>query len=201
MKNDNVTFYEYQRLKRWFLLLILTPINLIFIIGCVSQIGFGKFWGNNPMSDTVLIIVTVLMLLFTINMFFIRMETVVDCEGIHIRVWLCPFYVKSNSFLWENKSESFIKTSIRDYRNYVARVNLVSIKFIRIGPIQHGIFEIFESVLGGTKYIISGNTGLQLILTTGKKILIGTNNPDELSEALHKLGNSQGESNGERKGK
>ena len=187
MKNEHIEFYEYQRLKIWLLLLTLVPIDLLFIFGCISQLGYGNLWGNNPMSDTVFIIITVLMLLFTINMFFIRMKTVVDREGVHIRMWLCPFYIKSNSFLWEDISKSYIITPIQNYRDYVVRMKLVSLKFIRISPIQQGVFV---SSLEGRKYIISGDTGLQLILVNGKKVLIGTNKPDELSETLKKLGKS-----------
>ena len=40
----------------------------------------------------------------------------------------------------------------------------------------------------GTAYNVSGNKGLQLEFTDKKKLLIGTNKPDELSETLNKIG-------------
>jgi hypothetical protein len=40
----------------------------------------------------------------------------------------------------------------------------------------------------GTAYNVSGNKGLQLEFHTNKKLLIGTKKPDELTEALNKMG-------------
>jgi hypothetical protein len=42
--------------------------------------------------------------------------------------------------------------------------------------------------VSGKAYNISGNKGLQLELTNNKKLLIGTQKPEELSEALNKIG-------------
>ena len=41
---------------------------------------------------------------------------------------------------------------------------------------------------GGTAVNISGNMGLQLDLSNGKKLLIGTQGPDELRSVLQRMG-------------
>jgi len=167
MKKKDAVFDETQRLKRWFLLLLLIPVNLIFIAGCVVQIGLSKPWGDNPMSDVGLIITTILFLLFTANMLFISMQTFVDKEGVSVSVWLFPFYRQTKSFLWDDISEVYITKyrPISDYGGWG----------IRLG-------------FNGTAYNMSGNIALVLLFKNGKKILIGTNNPDELSEVLYQLG-------------
>ncbi|MEO0075774.1 MAG: hypothetical protein ABIK31_06695 [candidate division WOR-3 bacterium] len=40
----------------------------------------------------------------------------------------------------------------------------------------------------GTAFSVSGNKGLQLEFTDNKKLLIGTNKLDELTETLKKIG-------------
>ena len=191
MKKEDIIFYERQYFSRWFLLLTLIPINLIFVVGCIVQIGFGKPWGNNPASDTGLIIVMVSMLLFTIFMLSINMKTIVDCDGIHIRIWLFPFYFHSKSFFWEDISEAYIRKykPIREYGGWGIRVGLnnTGFSFIRIKSINLGNrLNLRKS----SAYNMSGNIGLQLVLANGKKVLIGTNNQNELSETLQKLGKS-----------
>ena len=200
MKNDKTTFYEFQRLKRWLLALILAPINLIFIIGCVAQTGFGKSWGSNPMSDTGLIIITILTLLFTINMFFICMKTTIDRDGVHIHMWICPFYGVSKSFLWKDISESYIRkySPIREYGGWGIRSGGVGNFGLRLKLVRMKGFNIGHDNIA---YNMSGNIGLQLVLTNGKKVLIGTNISNELTEALQKIGKSRDELYGERKGK
>jgi len=183
MKAKDIVFEEFQRLKRKYVLLLLAPIDLLFITGCIIQIGFGKPMGNNPIPNIALIIITVALLLLTMIGLFLYLRTLIDSEGVHIRIGLCPFLGKSSSYLWDDISESHIINPANSFKLF--RKARLSIKLIRIGPIQHGVFEIGPD---GTKLIMSGNIGLQLILKNGKKVLIGTNASDELSDTLRKLG-------------
>ena len=193
MKKEDIIFYERQYLSRWFLLLTLIPINLIFVAGCIVQIGFGKFW----MPDVSLIILTATMLLFTTYMFYFNMKTVVDCDGIHIRIWLFPFCSHSKSFFWGDISEAYIRKykPILEYGGWGIRVgfNNTGFSLIRIKSINLGNSWNFKK---SSAYNMSGNIGLQLILANGKKVLIGTNKPEELSETLKKLGKPDEKKNG-----
>ena len=189
MKKEDITFYEYQRLKRWLILLIFVPVNTVFITGCIMQIGLGNYWGNNPMLDEVLIILTIFMLLLMVIMLFANMRTFVDKDGIHIRMWLLPFYTKSKSFLWEDISEIAIRkySPVREFGGWGIRIgsfnfglNLGKIKF----PATRGIKSGFKSIA----YTMAGNTGIQFVFQNKKQILIGTNRPEELSETLRRLG-------------
>ena len=176
MKTKDATFVELQRLNRKYLLLI----GLLFIT--LGIIGFRKAEGIN----LFLIIFSGLLLLLTIVGFFSYLETFIDRTGVYIHLRLCSFFGKSKSYLWDDIAESGIVSSIQN--PVFIRKKLFSIKLIRVGPIQEGAFEIGKD---GMKLIISGNIGLQLMLKNGKKILIGTNNPDELSDVLRQLGKAE----------
>ena len=191
MNKRYTTFSEQQRLNRWLVLPIFIPIILLFIIGCIIQLGLGKPWGNNPLPDVGLIIITFVMLLLSANILWIHLRTFIDRDGIHIRMWMCPFYVKTKSFLWVDIAEVYI----RKYRP-VAEYGGWGIQNGKDGrnPLENlrfsvGKIKIPQKETNNMAYNMSGNIGLQLVMKDGKKILIGTHKSDELSEVLQKLWN------------
>ena len=191
MVKDDIIFYEYQRLKKWFTLLLFVPVCIIFIILCVTKTGLCNILDYITISKE-LIIATIIMLLFMINTLWINMKTTIDKNGIHIRMWLCPFYIKSKSFLWEDISDiTIVKYNpILDYGGWGIRVGAgiqdMNYRKIRF-PYVRGISFGFNSI----SYSISGNTGIQFLLQNKKMILIGTNKPEEVSEVIMKLGKTE----------
>ena len=170
MKNEDITFFESQRLNKMLLLIALIPINLISLFGCYSQLIRGIPLGNNPAPDSVLIIMTVIVFLTSANVLWYNMKTIVNSEGICIHIWMCPFYTKTKTFLWEDISHVYI----RKYR-----------------PLwEYGGWG-FRNGLGGIAYNMSGNIGLQIVMQNNKKVLIGTNRSEELFEILQKLGKAE----------
>ena len=161
MKKEDIIFYERQYLKRSLLLLIFIPTIILCIIPFVIDKSFE--------DDFVVLGISIsVVLLFAVYAFYINMKTIIDCNGIHIRMWLFPFYTYSKSFFWEDISEAYIR---------------------KYNP----VLEYGGWGLRGGAYNMSGNIGLQLILTKKgkmlkKQVLIGTNKPEELSETLQKLG-------------
>ena len=167
MKYEDIRFFEHQKLSRKLLLIVFIPINLLLLFGCYSQLIRGVAWGNNPASDAGIIIVTIIMLLITVAMLQVNMETIINREGINISVRLLPFFVITRTFYWVDISSVYIRKYSHAW------------EFGGWG-IRHGI--------GSTAYIMSGNIGLQLILQNNKKVLIGINNHEKLFEVLQKLG-------------
>jgi hypothetical protein len=54
---------------------------------------------------------------------------------------------------------------------------------------EYGGWGLRPGLFGkGTAFCVSGDMGLQLEFTDNKKLLIGTNKPDELTETLNKIG-------------
>jgi len=161
---EELVFYEHQRFKQWWFIALMICINGLFICGCIIQIGFGKSWGNNPMNNTMLIVVTVSLVLFTLSFFFMRLNTIINEDGIYVRLF--PFQLRFKFRPWDYISDVV-----------VVKINLTSMMGGR--GVNYGFSE--------SSYIMSGNRVMKLTLKNNKKIYIGTQRPEELSEFLEKL--------------
>ena len=172
---EELEYYERQRIQWWLILLMIVLLNVPFITGCIIQLGMGKPWGDKPMSNTMLIIVTVLVALFTIGFSFIHVETVINKEGVWVRVF--PFRPRFKLTPWDYISEAVVRKMnlLRDKRGIGYKLAAR-----RIGP--KGI-----RMVGRSTYNLSGNYVLDLTLKNNRKILIGTRKPEEMTEFLNKL--------------
>lgn len=184
---EELIFYERQYFNRRLAVLIIVIINALFIYGCIVQIGMGKPWGDNPMSNTTLIIITASTMLLSASFFFIRLDTIINEEGIYIRGF--PFFLKHSFFSWDIISKAYIRiyNPILEYggwgirRRRRPRFNFFKIKRINIRKLRNS----------NIAYNMSGNIGLQLELIDGKRVLIGTCMPDEMEDVIRKLGKWQ----------
>jgi hypothetical protein len=165
--NNEILFTESQRFKQWWLWLILLGINGFFIYGLYEQVVAGQQFGNKPMSDTELFITCGLFFLFTILFFNFRLDTEIRSNGIYVRFF--PIHFTYKYYPWSKISKLYIRqySPIIEFGGWGIRL------------------ELFGK---GKAYNISGDRGLQLIFTDNKKLLIGTNKPDELAQTLDKLG-------------
>ena len=161
-----VLFAESQKLKQWWVWALLILINILFIGGCIAQIGFGKQFGNNPLSNTGLVIITVVILLFSMIFFIARFETKITVDGIYVR--LVPFSKKYKFYPWEKLNNYYVRKYVpmKEYGGW---------------GIRHKENE------KDSAYTVSGDKGLQLEFKNNKKLLIGTNKEAELKEALSKV--------------
>ena len=175
---DEVVFYERQRFSQSWAILIIGLVNALFIFGCIMQLGMGKSWGNHPMDNTMLIIVTAIVTLLTISFFFSGLDTVINKEGVYFKLF--PFCWKYKSFPWDMVSKAYVRkyNPILEYGGWGIRY--------RIGGIRFNSGEIGRSKMN-IAYNISGNMGLQLELANGKRVLIGTRKPAEMEDVLQKL--------------
>ena len=95
-----------------------------------------------------------------------KLITVINSECIRISFHIFPFNVK-RIFLWNE-----IKICrIRTYQPIM----------------EYGGWGIRAWGSSGTAFNVSGNIGLQLELTNKKRVLIGTQKPDEIKNFLHQL--------------
>jgi len=176
--NEELEFQECQRCNRWWIILFaMFPGNLIFISLCIFQLVTGKPVGDKPMSDTMLIIVTIVFIVFTVILtvifFYLRLDTVINEDGVYERMF--PFQLKFGFTSWDNILDaSVIKKKFKGKH--------------RQWSIHHGFRE--------KSFTTSGNMGLQLTLMNNnkiltlinnKKIFIGTQKPEEMTEFLDKL--------------
>lgn len=161
-----ILFTERQKFNQWWIWLILLGINGLFMFGVFKQVFGGQKFGNNPMSDTGLIIATGLTILLTILFMNFRLDTQIKKDGIYVRFF--PFHFSFKHYTWNALTKCYVRqySAITEYGGWGLRL---------------GIFG------KGTAFNVSGDKGLQLEFKTNKKLLIGTNKPDELTEALNKI--------------
>jgi len=164
---DEILFFERQAFRQNSLLIIVViSINVLFIWGFIQQVFFGIPWGNNPMSNSGLVIITSFMLLLIALLFF-KQQTVITHEGVYVRYF--PLDFKTRFFAWDDIQEAYVRkySPIKEFGGWGKRHQFSTKK--------------------GIAYNVSGNIGLQLVFKNGQKILIGTNRWIELEEALTKL--------------
>lgn len=165
--DKNVLFSEKQKFSQWWAWLIIIALNGVFIYGIYQQILNGEQFGNKPMSNTGLIITEVMMLLISFLLISSQLETQIKTDGIYVRFF--PFHLKFKYYPWTNLKKSFVR------------------KYSPLG--EYGGWGLRYGIFGsGKAYNVSGNKGLQLEFLNKKKLLIGTNKPEELNALLSKLG-------------
>ncbi|MGI6048644.1 MAG: DUF6141 family protein [Petrimonas sp.] len=173
MRKRAIEFYEVQRMRQWWIWLVMIAVNVIFIWGCIQQLLLQKPWGTNPMNNVELIIVTASMILLNMMMFSTKLHTYINNEGVFVRFFL--FHFRYKFFDWNN-----IETlQVKKYNSYRA-----------------GGWGLKVTLDGTRYYTVSGNMCLSLILENGRKIIISTKRPIEMEVVLRKLGKMEAIGNG-----
>lgn len=164
--DNTVLFSEKQKFNQWWIWLLLLSINAFHFFGIYKQIISGEPFGTKPMSDTGLLISTGVTLIMTILFTRLQLETRITKEGIHVRFF--PFHLSFKYYPWDD----ILKSYVRQY-----------------SPIwEYGGWGLRLGFFGkGSAFNVSGNMGLQLEFKNSKKLLIGTQKPDEVSQVLNKL--------------
>lgn len=165
--DDEILFTERQKFKQWWIWLILLGINGLFLFGVFKQVIGGQQFGDNPINNTGLLILTACSILFTLLFLILRLDTVIKRNGIYVRFF--PFHLKFKYYPWDSLTKSFVRrySPLSEYGGWGLRVGLYG---------------------KGMAFNVSGDKGLQLEFKDNKKLLIGTNKPDELTETLRKIG-------------
>lgn len=165
--DNNIIFSERQRFRQIWIWLILLGVNGLWIYAIITQVVNGQQFCNRPMSDTGLFIALGLTVLLTILFIAFRLDTEIKQDGIYVRFF--PFYLTFRKYSWDKIAKSFVKqyNPIMDYGGWGFRLGLFG---------------------KGKALNVSGNKGIQIVLTDGTRLLIGTNKPDEAKQALQQIG-------------
>lgn len=161
---ENVTYCEVQRFRQIWIWLFIILLAGIAWYGFLQQIVFGKPFGGNPAPDLVMWIIWVAFGIGIPLLFYsVKLIVEVSEDAIHIRFF--PLYTRI--------------VSLRDLRSYEVR---------QYRPIlDYGGWGIrWASGKGwkGWAYNVSGNRGVQLELSNGKGLLIGSQNPEKLAQTI-----------------
>jgi hypothetical protein len=149
---------ESQTFSRWWLLVILLPMSIPLIV-IVS--------GHSQDSEAVsaLIISFIVCILLAVLFLFSRLETRVTSDGIFYRYH--PFHRREHHIPAEDISKIWVRKydPIGEYGGWGIRYGISKGKFNRA-------------------YNTRGNMGIQIVLTNGKRVLIGTQLPDAVRDAI-----------------
>jgi hypothetical protein len=161
-RSSNVVFREVQRFRQpWLWVVILGIVGLV-AWAVVQQFGYGEPFGTNPMSDTGLIVVALVfgvgLPLFLLG---ITLTTEVRSDALYYRFF--PLNLTFRRLGPEDIREYQIRTysPLREYGGWG----------IRWGS-------------KGKAYNVSGDRGVELLLLDGRRVLIGSQRPEELAQAL-----------------
>ena len=168
MNEDNVLIYSEQQkfslLLRWFVYISMALAALLSIMS-VSQTASGQA-SPNILEILIGILVGVGVPIAVAALFVsMRFETKVRSDGLYVRYY--PFHIHFRKFSADDLSECYA----RQYK-----------------PIrEYGGWGIRCSFRNGKAYNVSGNKGVQLVLSSGKKLLIGSQKADELETAIRSI--------------
>ncbi len=157
-----VLFEERQHPAAWTRALVLSA-PAVPLYGVVRQIVLGQPFGAKPMSNTGLALLAAGMTAMSAALWNLELVTQVRRGEVRIRFW--PFARRRIPI------DEIVSYEVRTYR-----------------PIrEYGGWGVRYG-FGGTAYNMSGNRGVQLELADGKRVLIGSQRPEELAAALGAAG-------------
>lgn len=164
-------YMEEQRFRQPWIWsgIVLSLFGLIPLwYGLYQQLGEGVPWGDNPTSDSVLIIVVVGMTLLILGIMVLLLNSRLVTTIFHDHLEYCfkPFHRKVHVIRWDEVAGA----AIRSYRPIM----------------EYGGWGIRFGA-GGKAYNVSGTDGLQLEFKDGRKVLFGTQKPQELGAVLHQV--------------
>lgn len=149
-------FTERQRFTAWWLWILLLGAAALVWWAAWVQLVEGRPFGTNPASDWGMLLVWLLAGVALPWLFLAaQLRTEVRDDGIHVR--FRPFHLRERSW-------SFDEIAGMEPRRYSPMKEFGGWG-IRLGP-------------AGWAYNTSGDLGIQLVLRSGKRILIGTQDPD-----------------------
>ncbi len=165
-EQSDVIFREEQKFSKWIYWLICVMI-IVSLVAVVFAVKEESAKGNPPNTGEFfwLIVGIIIPIIIAALFAFLKLETQVRNDGLYIRFF--PFHIRFKKFPWEDLSEAYA----RQYR-----------------PLwEYGGWGIRYSIRFGKAYNTRGNEGVQLVFNNGKKLLIGSQNAQELEEAIQSI--------------
>ncbi|HXS36697.1 MAG TPA: hypothetical protein VN721_08355 [Flavipsychrobacter sp.] len=155
---DQAAFSETQRFTQvWAWIILITSI-IITIVFLVRFIRTERAKNINP----IIYLIFLLPLGFGILFFTMKLETHIDENGISYRFF--PFRMKESKIDWD----SVEKVYVRDYNPTK----------------EYGGWGI-RGTNNNAAVNVAGHEGLQIIFKNGKKLLIGTQKPEQIQKLIN----------------
>jgi hypothetical protein len=158
-------FSEEQKPNKWIRLIF--SLDLFVFIGIIIFVIHYLHSQNKPIEPTTVIIlalVGIIPISMSILIGMCKLETRVCTDGLYVRLF--PLHINFKKFPFEDISECYA----REYK-----------------PIaEYGGWGIRYGN-GGKAYNMRGNKGMQIVFKNGKKLLIGSQKPEEFAAAINSV--------------
>lgn len=167
-EKEEIIFQEVQKFGLWLRLLLVFLMVTVVIIECFALKSLLAQPDTSVSGIIAVLIVLGICLPVILCIFFwmIKLVTEVRLDGLYVCFFPCHF--------------RFQKIPVEDIQEYYAR----TYRPIR----EYGGWGIRYSLGFKSKaYNMTGNQGVQLIFTNGRKLLIGSRRPDELVNAIRSI--------------
>lgn len=165
-------FNETQRFNQWFIQLINYGM-LAFLLYCFYTWFIAKSNVDKVMATdlTGQIIVTATLLFSVLLLWSFKLKTKIDEKGIHYR--FLPIHRNYKLIRWDEMENCEVRkyNALKEYGGWG-----------------------FKSGFGkGTAFNVKGNIGIQIVLKTGKPILIGTQKENDAKVIIKRYKNKEDE--------
>lgn len=161
-KKEEILFFEDQRFRQmWVWFVILIPVVVCWY-GSYVQLIRDKPFGNHPASNWLLFVLWILFgILLPLIFYSVSLITEVRRDGLYIRYF--PFHLKFRTMPFQ-EIRSFDVISYSPLKEYGG----------------HGI----RYGRSGKAYIVSGKRGVQLVLKSEARLLLGSQKPEQMADAI-----------------
>ena len=167
--DNRIYFAESQSFRQpWlWILFACTSLLLFGLFGhaLYQQLYLGIPWGRNPIGDGPLVTLAILMIAVAVGLpllaFSMKLTVRVDPSGLKIH--FPPFVNRTIPLDRISSWEPCQYRPLRDYGGWGVRLSWVG---------------------KGWSYSVSGNLGVRITSTDGKRFLIGSRRPEELAAGL-----------------
>ena len=168
---NKLLFREEQQFRQWWWIVLILGATIPAMVMCIyalyQQTVRGIQVGDSPAPNGVLVIVLVFLCIMLWGYFSLKLEVWIDQDGIHYRFF--PLISK---------------------KRLISKVEIQRFEIRKYKPIiEYGGWGVRRGF--GRKwqraYNVSGNIGLQLYLTNGKKVLFGTQKSQAIMYATEEM--------------
>jgi hypothetical protein len=161
--NREIRFREMQHFRQPLLWLFLIALAAFSLFSVVYQVVLGMPFGTNPASDAVLLLIW---LIFGIGfpIFFALLSLTVEVResGLYYRFF--PLHLSFHRIGWDEVDT----VEAKEYRPLL----------------EFGGWGIRYGGRGRKAYNVGGNRGVEFRLKNGKRVLFGSQRPEELARAI-----------------
>lgn len=168
-----VLFEEKQKFNIILAGMVLIPLAVVFAIPIYMQLvkqgtPLGEVLSNNLLNLLPFLLICLVLGVICLT----KLETTITDKGVLVSFF--PFLSNRKTILWEDVEETYV----REY-NPITEYGGWGVPFISTATAR--------GVANNRALNVKGNKGLQLVLKDGKRLLIGTQEPEKIEGVLKKL--------------